>query len=113
MHLYNYSSPNTTDCHQVALVPGEEADGGTSIPREAACSLAAPNTAEAPARFCAKPKMSVPWGVFGCKRQPGCVALQLLLLVSRHSLCGAQLQPGLGPAVLVLSHYFVKLPECP
>lgn len=53
----------------------------TSTPKGATCPPAALNAAKAPAQFRAKSEMSVPWGHVGnqgCKRQPGCVALQPL-----------------------------------
>lgn len=68
MHPFNYPSLDTTLCHQVVLVPGEEADGTTSAPGEPACSPTTLKTAEEPALVFVRPKMSVPWeGNWGIK----------------------------------------------
>lgn len=47
MHLYICASPDTTHCHQVVLVLLEDIDGARSTSREAVCSFATPNAAEA------------------------------------------------------------------
>lgn len=120
MRPFNFRSRDTTHCHQVVLVPGEESDGTTSTLGEAAFSPTTLNTAEAPALFCVRSKMSVPWGVTGEPR-PQIPAWQSSTSATpfgvpaapRHSPHKAQLQLGLGPTALVLSYYFVKLPECP
>lgn len=99
---------------------GREAGGAISDPGEAACSPAAVNAAEAPALFYSKSEVSVPCAVFGESRvrtpawpRSTSAAPFGVPAAPQHSLRGVQLQPGLGPAVLVLSYYFVKLPECP
>lgn len=120
MRPFNFRSRDTTHCHQVVLVPGEESDGTTSTLGEAAFSPTTLNTAEAPALFCVRSKMSVPWGVTGEPRlqipawQSSTSATPFgVPAAPRHSPHKAQLQLGLGPTALVLSYYFVKLPECP
>lgn len=99
---------------------GREAGGDISDPGKAAFSPAALNAAEAPALFCSKSEESVPCAVFGESRVqtpawlPSTSAAPFgVPAAPQHSLHGIQLQPGLGPAALVLSYYFVKLPECP
>lgn len=87
-----------------------EDDGATSIPGVCKdCSSCSPATLNI-ALLCAKPKMSVLWGVFGEPSVQTAAWLQRTSVTPfgvpaapRHSPHGAQLQMGLGPAALVLS----------